>query len=257
MKNLSVALISIAVILSISSCVSGKKYNEANAAKAEKEKMYAEQLKENTRLHEQFEKMQMANKNLETENSILRNEKNQSAEAKQANDLNTLLEENTKTISFLKEKVVDALKDFSMNDYQIKTFNGKLYVSLSDEFLFSPRSDNQLERGGTAVLRLAEVFPGNDLDIAIVGHAAATKQSKAESKLNWDLSLRRASSIAQVFISKGTPTYNIFITSANDYRLVDPAEKIAGRQLNNRTDIVITPKMDKLWDLTERYQQNK
>jgi chemotaxis protein MotB len=255
MRNLSYAAILFVLIVSVSSCVSGKKYNEANEAKAEKERLYAEQLEENTRLHEQYVKMQDEKKNLETENKLLRDEKTKSKEAKNASDFKILLEENNKLINILKQNVTDALKDFDVIHYQIKDLNGKLYVSLSDDFLFKPLSDVQKERGATAVLRLAEVLPGNDIDIAIVGHTAGSRQSKPVDKVEWDLSLRRASCIAQVFISKGTPTYNIFITSGNDPHILDPLEKNASLQLENRTDIVITPKMDKLWELTKRYQR--
>ncbi len=254
MKNLKFAGIASIVIILFTSCVSSKKYNDAMSAK---EKAKADQLVETSRLNAENNAMREQNKNLTTENNILRSEKTQINEAKKAGDVKALLVEKRQAIDMLKQKVAIALQDFDRNEVQINVSNGRLYVSMSDEFLFHSGSKAQKERGNTAVLRLAEVIPAKDYDIAVVGHTDSILPHKASHKENWGLSLQRASSVALVFIEKGTPTENIFVTGETKYHVIDSNETKEGRQLNGRTVIVLTPKLDDVWKLTEEAEVEK
>jgi len=234
--------------------VSTKKYNEAVAAR---EKAKADQLVETSRLNNENNAIREQNKNLTTENNMLRSEKTQLNDAKQAKDIKALLDQKHQAINILKPQVAIALKDFDTHEIEIDAANGKLYVSMADDFLFHNGSKNQKERGNTAVLRLAEIVPVKDYDIAVVGHTDSIMPRNAGHKGNWDLSLQRASSVALVFIEKGTPTENIFITGETKFHVIDPNETNIGRKLNKRTVVVLTPILDDVWKLTEQAETEK
>jgi len=69
---------------------------------------------------------------------------------------------------------------------------------------------------------------------------------------NWDLSVKRATSIVRILLD-GTKISPVRITAAgrSQFLPVDPAKTPEARQKNRRTEIILTPKLDELFEILE------
>lgn len=147
-----------------------------------------------------------------------------------------------------------SLTDINDNDIQVEVRGGKVHVSISDQMLFSSGSA-RLNAPATEVLgKVAMVLNDHrELDVIVEGHTDNVPISSKSMRDNWDLSTQRATAVVRVL--------------ANEY-YVDPARlsaagraefdprgdnaTSAGRALNRRTEIVITPKLDEFFKLLEQ-----
>jgi chemotaxis protein MotB len=144
-----------------------------------------------------------------------------------------------------------SLGNVSDEDVQIEVKKGVVYVSLSDNMLFkfgsfavSSSAENVLEK----VAKILNDY--KEIDILVEGHTDNVPFSGEGLIDNWDLSVKRATSVARLLQNKFK---------------VDPARMIAGgrgeympkvantnganRSQNRRTEIVITPKLDQFFNL--------
>lgn len=71
-------------------------------------------------------------------------------------------------------------------------------------------------------------------------------------KDNWDLSVLRATSIARILL-EGSSINPQRITTAgrSQFMPVDPAKTTEARQKNRRTEIILSPKLDELYQLIQ------
>ncbi len=151
----------------------------------------------------------------------------------------------------LKQQVCDALKCFTPEELNVEVKNGKLYVSLSDKLLFPSGSDKVDHRGIDAISRLSGVLKESDMEIMIEGHTDTVPILNTRNKDNWDLSAHRATSVARLFSENGIRPDRLIAAGRSKYLPVSDNQSEVGRQLNRRTEIVLAPKLDKLWELTE------
>jgi len=83
------------------------------------------------------------------------------------------------------------------------------------------------------------------VEINVEGHTD-TDGSAAQ---NWDLSVRRATTVAQVLISNGVDPKRVIASGRSFYFPVASNSTSAGKAKNRRTEIILSPKLDKLYDL--------
>ena len=129
--------------------------------------------------------------------------------------------------------------------------DGKVYVAMSDKLLFRSGSADVDKRGKEALSKLAEaLIRQNDIDVMIEGHTDNKPIKTVQFKDNWDLSVIRATSVVRIL----TKDYNINAlqiqpSGRGEFMPVATNATDEGRSLNRRTDIIITPKLEKLFDL--------
>lgn len=185
-------------------------------------------------------------------------QQNLQAQQKRLQDLQNLLDQQRKASNDLKDKMINALTGFSNSDLTITQKNGKVYVSLSEKFLFPSGSAVVNDSGKIALNKLATVLIANpDISVDIEGHTDSIP-IRGKFADNWALSTARATSVVRILV--------------NDYK-VDPARVIAsghawfdpvdtnatpeGRAKNRRTEIILSPKLDELYKLLEQNQQQQ
>lgn len=151
----------------------------------------------------------------------------------------------------LKQQVCDALKCFSPDELTVKMKDGKLYVSLSEKLLFPSGSDVVNKRGEQAVEMLSAVLASSKLEVMVEGHTDPVPIKDVRNKDNWDLSVHRATSVARLMIGYGIKPERIISCGRAEFYPVASNDTESGRQQNRRTEIVLAPKLDKLWKLTE------
>jgi chemotaxis protein MotB len=243
-------LITAVMMLILSSCVSSKKYNEKVSTW---EKKYIELSADYDRLQTDLEELNEVTTESMLYNEQILQEKDLALkeEARKLQELKSLLDEQRNAIIALKQEVCSALKCFTPEELTIEVREGKLYVSMSDKLLFPSGSDMVNSRGKEAVSMLAAVLTNSDLEIMVEGHTDNVPISSSRNKDNWDLSVHRATSVTRLLVEYGISEDRIIASGRGEFHPLRPNENVSGRQSNRRTEIVLAPKLDKLWKLTE------
>lgn len=170
------------------------------------------------------------------------------------NELQNVLNKQDSTVRALRTKVAEALRGYENNGLTIVNKNGKIYVSLDEKLLFSSGSWQVDPKGVEALKKLAKVLETNpEINIMVEGHTDNVPyRGSGQVKDNWDLSVMRATAIVNVLISnsKISPT-RIIAAGRSEYIPIDPGSSTEARAKNRRTEIILTPKLDALFQIIE------
>lgn len=169
-------------------------------------------------------------------------------------ELESALNRKDKAVRALKEKVMNALTGFDGNGLSITTKNGKVYVSMDEKLLFKSGSYQVDQRGVEALGNLAGVLAQNkDINVMIEGHTDNVPYIGAgELKDNWDLSVKRATSIVRILVTnKAIDAKRLTVAGRSKYSPIGSNSTVEGRSKNRRTEIILTPKLDELFKILE------
>ncbi|MZP82222.1 MAG: OmpA family protein [Rikenellaceae bacterium] len=169
-------------------------------------------------------------------------------------ELEQILARKDSAVMALRRKVSDALFGFEGKGLSVKLQNGKVYVSLDERLMFKSGSHVVDANGVAAMKQLIPVLEQNpDINIMVEGHTDDVRfPERGELLDNWDLSVKRATSIVRILLD-GTKISPVRITAAgrSQFLPVDPAKTPEARQKNRRTEIILTPKLDELFEILE------
>ena len=152
----------------------------------------------------------------------------------------------------LKDKLQSALLGFQKSGLSVEIKNGKVYVSLTDKLLFSSGSIVIDEKGKQALAGLAEVLRSQpEINISVEGHTDNQKVvNLGQIKDNWDLSVLRATSVVRYLTeSQQIENTRITATGKGQYQPVEDLNTPEARSRNRRIEIVLSPKLDELYEL--------
>lgn len=170
-------------------------------------------------------------------------------------ELQQLLTEQKTKSEALKEAIKKELTDFSAGELSVYTKDGKVYVSMSDKLLFKSGSTTVESKGVEALGKLSEVLKKNaDILITIEGHTDNVPyiSSGGLIKDNWDLSLMRSSSVLHILTDKyKVNPVQIIASGRGEFSPISSNATADGKARNRRTEIIITPKVDKLLQMME------
>lgn len=218
--------------------------------------------KMNISLQEQKEKLDalkrdLDNKDLElrTKDFELKKQTNQLEDkTKKLAELQNILNRKDSVVKALKDKVSNALNTFESDGLSIHMKNGKVYVSLDEKLLFKPAKWDVDPKGQAALKKLAKVLEQNsDINVMVEGHTDNIKlQGKTDIADNWDLSVKRATSIVKFLLANGSiDAKRLMATGRGEFLPIDAANTPEARQKNRRTEIILTPKLDELFKVLE------
>ena len=199
-------------------------------------------------LAEQQERLLAAKEDLEQTKRLL-----DERESK-VKELEDVLAKKDEAVQSLKKKIADALLNFKENDLTVTVKNGKVYVSLAEQLLFKSGSTVVDSKGQGALKQLATAIKDqSDINIMVEGHTDDVPISRTSQYLkdNWDLSTLRATSIIRILTSAGIPTDRISAAGRGEYYPVASNKTAEGRQKNRRTEIIITPNLDEIFEILE------
>lgn len=173
------------------------------------------------------------------------------------NELEKLLDAQQKAVKDLKAKVSEALYGFEGKGLSVTMKNGQVYVSMEEKLLFKSGS-YEIDAKGLAALRklgaLLEKTP--DILITIEGHTDDVPYHSASGLLkdNWDLSVKRATTVVRALIEDTSINPKRLIASGrSEYVPVDNHNTAEARQKNRRTEIILTPDLSALYKVLESY----
>ena len=155
----------------------------------------------------------------------------------------------------LKEKLQQALLGFQQNGLTVDVRNGKVYVSLTDKLLFPSGSIVIDDKGKAALKQLAVVMNKEpDINMAVEGHTDDKKvKNLGQIKDNWDLSVLRATSVCRYLTEvENIDPHRLTATGKSQYQPIDTAGTPEALAKNRRIEIVLTPKLDELYNLIKQ-----
>jgi chemotaxis protein MotB len=170
-------------------------------------------------------------------------------------ELEKIIKSKDSSVVALRNSVTDALLAFKDNGLTVKIKNGKVYVSLSEKLLFGSGSTTVDKKGEDAIKKLAEVLKKQpDVNIMVEGHTddvPVNKNSGAAFSDNWDLSVLRATEITRILVKEGVSGKRITASGRSQFVPVAEGKTPEVRQMNRRTEIILTPKLDELFKILE------
>jgi chemotaxis protein MotB len=147
-----------------------------------------------------------------------------------------------------------ALGNLADEDIEINVEKGVVYVSISDKLLFkSGRYDITSARAKEVLGKVATVVIAKpELEFMVEGHTDDKSISNAVLKDNWDLSVKRATSVVRILQNDfGVPPERMVAAGRSSYVPLESNTTSEGRARNRRTRIVVLPKLDQFYKMVE------
>jgi len=225
------------------------------------ERRVAALIQDTTRMGRQIREFQktLTSKTSQQEqmDALLRSQRETLAERERTiNDLKGIIQKQNDMVNSILRQVTDALTGFSSDELTVEMRDGKVYIAMSDKLLFRSGSDAVERRGKEALAMLAEVLTKQpDIDIYIEGHTDSQPIKTARFTDNWDLSVLRSTSVVRILTTEYKVSSTQIIPSGRSQYFPRADNATAeGRANNRRTEIILSPKLDRLFQMLNEYQ---
>jgi chemotaxis protein MotB len=156
--------------------------------------------------------------------------------------------------------VVTSLKrEVGINDpdIEINVEKGVVFISISDKLLFQSGSYNVTSRAKEVLAKVAKVVNSKpDFECMVEGHTDNVPYQSGVLLDNWDLSVKRSTSIIRVLQSLGVNPGQLIAAGRADYVPLVENNTAENRAKNRRTRIVVLPKIDQFYDMVEKEMKN-
>ncbi len=237
-----------AVILS--SCGAGKKLENANAQIADLQSQNSQLTSSVNDLKKQVSDLSTQNKTTTDQfNSYKVECQKKEQELKEVSDAMNELGDN---VMALQAKIDSAEAEFNDKGLEVRSENGVVYVDMKDNLLYKSGSAKLSEDGKKALGNLASVLSEMPkLKVIVVGNTD-TMHVKGVAD-NWSLSTERANGVVRTLVKD----YNIDparLTAAGKGKFNPVADNSTdeGRAKNRRTEIVLNPDWERLWESVKK-----
>ena len=154
--------------------------------------------------------------------------------------------------------VVTSLKSVvGMNDedIEINVEKGVVFISISDKLLFKTGSYNVTDRAKAVLAKVAKVVNDKpDFECMVEGHTDNVPYKSNGVLLdNWDLSVKRSTSIVRVLTNDlGVNPAKLIAAGRSSYVPLVANDTPENKSRNRRTRIVVMPKIDQFYDMIEK-----
>ena len=169
-------------------------------------------------------------------------------------ELQDVLAQKDQAVKDLREKVMRALTGFNNNGLTVHEKNGKVYVSMDEKLLFKTGQWVVDPNGQRALRDLSQLLAENqDINIMVEGHTDdVPMRGSGDVKDNWDLSVMRATAVTKILTQNPQlDPERIISAGRSEYVPLVPEKTPEARQMNRRTEIILTPKLDELLKILE------
>ncbi len=161
-------------------------------------------------------------------------------------DLTQKLNAKDSMMQVLRGSINEALRGFSASDLTVSEYNGRVYVSLSQNLLFAKGSHVIDPAGKDAIRKLAKVLKDHpDIQINVEGHT----DTDGSPEKNWDLSVTRATSVVKELTRSGLDPAQVIASGRAFYFPKAPNDTEENKSINRRTEIILSPDLDALYEL--------
>ncbi len=145
------------------------------------------------------------------------------------------------------------LGNLSDDDIEINVEKGVVYVSISDKLLFKSGSYNITARAKEVLGKVAAVVKNKpDFEFLVEGHTDNVPIKNDVLLDNWDLSVKRATSVVRVLQKDfGVQPQRMTAAGRSYYVPIADNDNAKGRASNRRTRIVVLPKLDQFFNMVD------
>jgi len=136
-------------------------------------------------------------------------------------------------------------------DVSVQSDKGNLYIDLTDHMFFNSGSSDLTPRAKLVLGKIARILNAYpDMHFMIEGHTDNKPMHGACVPDNWDLSIRRATTVVRTLQKeyKIDPT-RMIAAGHSEYEPIAPNDTPAHRAQNRRITIVMTPQLDQFFKL--------
>ncbi len=169
-------------------------------------------------------------------------------------ELESVLARQDSLVNALYETIASALRGFEGQGLSVYEKNGKVYVSLEEQLLFQTGSTVVDPNGVRALSDLAKALEMNsDINVMIEGHTDDVPViPSARMYDNWDLSVLRATSIVRILLDGSSiDPQRLIVAGRGEHMPVEHDNSFEARRKNRRTEIILTPRLDELFQILE------
>lgn len=143
---------------------------------------------------------------------------------------------------------------FDDPDIQVNVEKGVVYISIADKLLFKTAGYEVSDNAKRVLAKVAKVAQSKpDFEVMVEGHTDNVSIKNAMMRNNWDLSVKRASSIVSVLQNEfGIAPERLVAAGRGEYQPLVDNDTAQDRAINRRTRIVLLPKIDQFYDMIEK-----
>lgn len=163
----------------------------------------------------------------------------------------TLKDSMNLAVSYQLKKSINVSELENSDDINVNIDKTVVMISISDKMLFKTASYNVNRNAYKTLKKLADIIKSEpSMDVMIEGHTDSRGIHNEVIKDNWDLSVKRATSIVRILENKYKVNASRLIAAGrgSSLPLVDNKTR-ANRARNRRTKIIILPNLNKFFGL--------
>lgn len=230
-----------------------------------KDEALAEERKKNQDLLDQLEFMKKTNTNLLDRlsdlsvvskagaESIKQSLEAMNEQSKYIKDLNENIRAKDSLNLALVTNLKRSLEDINDSDVKVEVKKGVVYVSLSDKMLFKTGSAEINAQAENVIGKIARIINDHrELEVLVEGHTDNVPITTSCMVDNWDLSVKRATSVVRMLQQRhGVIPSRMTAGGKSEFSPKTGNESLDGRAMNRRTEIILTPKLDQFFKLSE------
>ena len=151
--------------------------------------------------------------------------------------------------------VTSLKKEVGINDpdIEVNVEKGVVFISIADKLLFKSGSYNITTRAEEILAKVAKVIKSKpNFEAMVEGHTDTVSYQKGVLLDNWDLSVKRSTSIIRVLQELGVNPAQLIAAGRGEYVPLVSNDTAENRAVNRRTRIVVLPKIDQFYDMIEK-----
>lgn len=173
--------------------------------------------------------------------------------------INRLQDALTKKDSVTLALVTSLKREVGINDpdINVNVEKGVVFISIADKLLFKSGSYDVTTKAKDVLAKVAKVVNSKpDFECLVESHTDNKSYNRGVLIDNWDLSVKRATSIVRVLESLDVKPEQLIASGRSHYVPLTDNDTAENRAKNRRTRIVVLPKIDQFYDMIESEMKN-
>jgi chemotaxis protein MotB len=137
-------------------------------------------------------------------------------------------------------------------DIEVNVEKGVVYISIADKLLFKSGSFEVTEKAKVVLEKVAKVINDKpNFEAMIEGHTDSRSYSNGVLVDNWDLSVKRSTSVIRILQGMGVNPTQLIAAGRSSYAPLTDNDTAMNRSKNRRTRVVVLPKIDQFYEMIE------
>ena len=137
-------------------------------------------------------------------------------------------------------------------DIEVSVEKGVVFISIADKLLFKSGSFVVTEKAKVVLEKVAKVINDKpNFEAMIEGHTDSRSYSNGVLVDNWDLSVKRSTSVIRILQGMGVNPTQLIAAGRSSYAPLTDNDTAMNRSKNRRTRVVVLPKIDQFYEMIE------